>query len=98
MNMTVGGITRTIALWTMMIGAFVADGLLYWQGQTVWAIFWSCIICLVIGFEIFSYATKKKTISTIWKDWAIKDPKWAYITLGILWVALSALCLHLAVW
>ena len=98
MSMTLGGITRTIALWIMIVGAGIATGLLYWQGQVIWAIFWSCIICLVIGFEIFSYATKKKTISTIWKDWAIKSPKWAYTTLAILWVALSALCLHLAVW
>lgn len=100
MNMTLGGITRTVALWIMMIGAGVATGLLYWQGQLVWGIFWSCIICLVISFEIYGkfFSKQKKTISNMWKDWAIKSPFWAYLTLGILCVSLNALILHLAVW
>lgn len=98
--MTPGGITRTVALWIMMIGAAVADALLYWQGQIIWGVFWSIIILLVIGFEIYAYffSKHKRTISNIWKAWAQTSPFWAYLTLFILWVSLSALCLHLAVW
>lgn len=100
MSMTPGGITRTVALWVMMVGAAVADGLLYWRGQYVWGIFWSCIILLVIGFEIFGkfFSKEKLTISNMWKKWAKEEPFWAYLTLGILCVSLNAMILHLAVW
>ena len=100
MAMTVGGITRTVALWVMIILAGTADAILYWQGQIVWGVFWSLIILLVICFEIygFFFSPQKKTISNMWKEWAIKSPGWAYTTLALLWVALTALCIHLAVW
>jgi hypothetical protein len=98
--MTLGGITRTVALWVMMICAGIATGLLWWQGQTVWAVFWSIIIGLVILFELYGIliSKEKKTISNMWKAWAIKAPSWAYFTLALLYVSLTALCLHLAVW
>lgn len=98
MAMTFGGITRTVALWIMMIGAGIATGLLYWQGQYVWAVFWSCIIGLVVGFELFGIITKKKTISTMYKEFIQAHKFWGYTILAILCVALNALIVHLAVW
>lgn len=97
---TIGGITRTVALWVMIVGAVVSDAILYWKGQIVWGIFWSIIILLVAAFEIYGVfiSEKKKTISNMWKEWAIKSPFWAYTTLAILCIALNALILHLAVW
>jgi hypothetical protein len=92
------GVLRTIGLIVMIVCASLATAILYWQGQIIWAIFWTVIIALVGGFEIFSYATKKKTISTVWKEWAQKSPFMAYLTLGLLATALGGLWLHLAVW
>lgn len=97
---TIGSIVRMIALWIMMLGAFAADIILYMNGQYVWGTFWTFIILLVIGYEVWGkfISKEKKTISNMWKDWTIKDPTMAYLVLGILYVSLSALCLHLAVW
>ena len=98
MSMTPGGITRTVALWVMIIGAGIATGLLYWQGQYVWAVFWSCIIGLVVGFEIWFVIKKRKTISTMYKEFLQKNPFWGYTIIIILAVALNSLLLHLSVW
>lgn len=63
------GLLRTIGLIVMIVCSVLATAILYWHGEIIWAVFWTTIIALVGGFEIFAYATKKKTISTMWKDW-----------------------------
>jgi len=95
------GKIRTTGLVVMISCAVLADAILYWQGQYVWAIFWSCIIGLVALFEIVSYIVWHKTISTMWKEWAQKNKTsamWAYITLGLLATSLLGLWVHLAFW
>ena len=79
---SIGGIIRGVALWVMMGGAAIADGILWWRWTCmpdaasklwllVWAIFWACIIALVIGFEIYGkfFSPVKITISNMWRDW-----------------------------
>ena len=97
-----GGIIRGVALWVMMIGAVVADFLCYWRGQTVWGTFWSCIIALVIGYEIWGkfFSKEKKTISNMFRDWIVYEKEhgmfpWGRTVLIILCIALNALIIHL---
>lgn len=95
------GFLRTFGLVTMITCVIVADAILYWQQQWVWAIFWSCIIALVAGLEIFCYIVWHKTISTMWKEWAQKNKKSgiiSYITLALLATSLLGLWIHLAFW
>jgi len=40
---------------------------------------------------------KRKTISTRWKDWAIKEPLWAYSALACFALSMSGLVIHLGV-
>ena len=97
---SVGGIIRGIALWIMMGGAAIADAILYWKGQIVWGTFWSCIILLVIGYELWAkfISKDKKTISNMYRDWIVSEKgkfPWARIVLIILAIALMALIIHL---
>lgn len=99
---SIGGIIRGIALWIMMGGAAIADGLLYWRGQIVWGTFWSCIIALVIGYEIWGkfISKERKTISNMYRDWIVADKQsgnfaWGRLVLIILCIALNALIIHL---
>jgi len=96
--MKISGIIRTGALGIMIAGAAIADAILWWECQWVWASFWLVIILLVSGYEIVCYAVKRKTISTMWKDWAIKNPVTSKVVLVILFISLTALCVHLGVW
>jgi len=111
MAMTPGGITRTVALWVMMIGACVADGLLWWRWAVegyqfitlFWATFWACIISLVVGYELWATITKHMTISTMYKKWITYEKEngifpWGRTVLIILAVALNALIIHLWFW
>lgn len=98
MSNTPGGITRTVALIVMMVGAAIANGLLYWRGEIWWATFWSLIIALVVVYEVLSTIFKGKTISTQYKEFIQRQPFWGYTILAILCIALNALILHLAVW
>ena len=97
-----GGIIRGIALLVMIGTVVLGDAILYWQHQVVWGIFWSCIIALVLGFEVYGkFISKQKlTISNMWRDWIVyeKDNKkfpWGRITLIIIWVSFTALIVHL---
>ena len=63
-----GSKIRTIGLVVMIVGAIVADVILFICGQWVWGAFWCCIILLVGVFEIVCYVIQKKTISTVWKE------------------------------
>lgn len=95
------GKIRTIGLVAMIVCAAIADTILYLCHQWVWAAFWSCIIALVVGFEAVCYIIWKKTISTMWRDWAktsVKDGVISYVTLLLLATALLGLWVHLAFW
>lgn len=96
--MKIGSVIRTVALWVMIVFACIADVILYINAQYIWATFWTLVILLVIGYELFAYLTKKKTISTMWKDWLISSPLIAYPTTILIWIALNALMIHLIVW
>jgi hypothetical protein len=100
MSKSIWSVLRTIGLVVMIVSASVADIWLFFIGgdMLIWAWFWLTIILLVGGFEIFSYATKKKTISTIWKEYAQKHRVIASVLIGILAVSLLGLWVHLLVW
>jgi len=100
MSKSVWSVLRTIGLVVMIACAAIADIWLFFIGGEMlfWAYFWLCIILLVGGFEILAYATKKKTISTIWKEYAQKHRVTASVLIGILATALLGLWVHLLVW
>lgn len=101
MAKTITGYIRTIALWVMILTAVSADTLLYLNQQWIWASFWSIVILLVIGYELYAIITEKKTISTIYKEWIQKGKVaafWARLILILLWVGLNCLILHLWFW
>jgi len=97
MAMTISGITRTVALWLMIISVAIADFFLYLRQEFWWASFWSAVIILVIIYEVLCYVFHRKTISTRYKDFIISNPFWGYTILFLLWLALNSLVLHLAV-
>jgi len=41
--------------------------------------------------------TKRKTISTRWRDWAIAEPLWANTALSCFALSMAGLCIHLGV-
>jgi hypothetical protein len=41
--------------------------------------------------------SKRKTISTRWRDWAIKEPFWAYAALSCFALSMVGLVVHLGV-
>jgi hypothetical protein len=41
--------------------------------------------------------SKRKTISTRWKEWAIKEPGWAYTALSCFALSMTGLVMHLGV-
>ena len=89
---------RLAALWVLIISLSLGDLLLYVKGQIIWGTFWSIILLLVVGYEIYAYffSKHKTTISNIWKEWTIENPFFAYLTLGLIWLGLNALIVHLA--
>lgn len=112
MGKDVPAVLRTVGLWTMLVGVSVADFFLYANAIAapmpikffimVWAIFWSCIIALVVGFEIWGYffSGKKLTISNMyreWQKWEKENNKfqWSRTCLAILWLAFTGLIVHL---
>ena len=94
------GVIRTVGLVVMISCAAIADIVLFIIGgdMLIWAYFWLGIILLVGGFEIFAYATKKKTISTIWKEYAQKHRALATALIITLATALLGLWVHLLLW
>lgn len=100
MAMTLSGITRTIALYVLILTGLAATALCYSRGQIVWGVFLTIILLLTVAFEVYGrfISKERKTISSMWKAWAIKEPGWAYTALTLLCLAFNALILHLAVW
>jgi hypothetical protein len=112
MSKDLPAVLRTVGLWVMLAGVSVADAVLYWQAISapapinyfiyVWAIFWSCIIALVVGFEIYGkfFSGKDLTISNMYRDWQKWEKagnrfQWSRTCLAILWVAFTGLIVHL---
>jgi len=100
MGSELGKKIRKIALWIMIFGLGTADVLLFIKGQFIWGIFWAIILSLVAIFEIYAYffSKEKTTISNVWKAWAQKSPFWAYTTLFLIWLGLTSLIVHLAIY
>ena len=97
---------RRTALYVMIGGVAIADILLWWKfgvetdahikaGLFLWASFWATITATVISFEVISVVKYKQTISTFYTDWRLKNPFMSGLVLIILWVAFTALMVHL---
>lgn len=112
MGYDIPGVLRTVGLWVMMGVIAIADALLYQQAFSapmpiqffimVWAIFWSCIILLVVGFEIYGkfFSPYKLTISNMYREWQKWEkennrPQISRIGLAMWWIAFSGLIVHL---
>ena len=98
MNMTPGGITRTVALWVLIIATAASAMIDFIAGNTIWAWFKIVVAITVGSYEIYYYAVHKKTISTKYKEFIIKHPFWGYLSLGLFAIALFGLIAHLAFW
>ena len=63
------------------------------------ALAFTSIYILVLIFEVigalFGY---KKTLSTRWKHWATQHPVLSWTALGLFWIAMTALVIHLGVY
>lgn len=68
----------------------------------VWAIFWALIILGVVAFEIYGkfFSPVKITISNMYRDWITYEKEnklfpWGRVVLLGLWLAFTALIVHL---
>ena len=96
--MTFGGVARTVGLWILIIAVSASAAIDFTQGNSIWGWF-KIVVALTVGvYEIYYYLTRKKTISTKYKEFIKKHPFWGYLSLALFALALSGLILHLAVW
>jgi hypothetical protein len=112
MSKSVPAILRTVGLWVMMGFISIADVILYQQAFAapmpiklfilVWAIFWSCIILLVVAFEIWGkfFSGYNLTISNMmreWQKWEKENKKFpmSRVSLTMWWIAFTGLIVHL---
>jgi hypothetical protein len=101
------GVLRTVGLWILIIcdiGMLLISGLTgqwIWfsvvMGITLWIAGWELYGSL-IGFKQPDGTRKKMTISTEFKNYAIKVGWLAYAFLACFITAMAGLNLHLAVW
>lgn len=94
MSWTPGGITRTVALWTLILGALIVAALAFFRGEITLGFFISGIFVYVIQDEVRSYVQDRKTISTKWTDWIKRDPYYAIPATILLLISLIALPIH----
>ena len=93
------GKIRTIGLIVMIAGAVGCEAILIWQQMWYWALYWGIGVIAGVGVtEIIAYANTKKTISTMWRDWAKAHPGSAYSALALMAASFLGLIVHLAVW
>jgi len=113
MSRDIWGFIRTTGLWVMLVFVTLYDAMLYWQASRmptfflqfcvmVWAIFWSAIISLVAGFEIYGrfFSPVKITISNMyreWQKWEKENKLFPLSRVGLLmvWIAFTGLIVHL---
>ena len=99
-----GKLTRRVALWILILTGLAFVGYT-WLGYSqfkpmiIGAITFTGIYLFVGVMEIigalFGY---KKTLSTRWKHWAQQHPVLSWSALGLFWVAMTALVIHLGVY
>ena len=93
------GKLRTIGLVVMIVFACLCELILILCQQWWWAAYWGLAVIGGVGLiEILSYISGGKTISTRWKEWAQKNPLWAYLALGSMALSFVGLIVHLAFW
>jgi len=97
-NLTPGGIARTVGLWILILGAAGSSVIDFTQGNSVWGWFKVTVAIAVIIYEIGRYLTHGETISTKYKRFITAQPFWGYMSLLLFAIALAGLMLHLAVW
>ncbi len=98
-----GKVTRAVSLVILIItgAAFCA---MCWYGYSQFrpmiipALAFTTIYAVVLIYELigalFGY---KKTLSTRWKHWASDNPVLSWVALGLFWVAMTSLIVHLGV-
>jgi len=93
-------VLRTVGLVMLIVGDLALLTILYFCQQWQWFTVFVAITGIIGTAEIVCMIIWRKTISTIYKDWIIKDQgkwSWAYTALGCFAFAMSGLILHLAV-
>ena len=98
MPMTPTGITRTVALWVLILATIASSTFDFIFGNTIWGWFKAVVAATVIGYELFYYLSHKKTISTKYKEFIIKHPIAGWLSLILFALALLALPIHLGFW
>jgi len=99
-----GSLIRRVALWVLIIAGLAFVGL-NWYGYhqfnymiipaiTFTGIYLFVGVMEIIG-KLFGY---KETLSTRWKHWARLKPVLSWTALGLFWVAMTALVIHLGVY
>jgi hypothetical protein len=96
--MKLGSVLRTVGLWILILCSILSITLDFFFGNAQWGWAKVMIFILVIGHEIFRFATQGETISTKYKKFIQKNPVWGYGSLALFAAALIGLILHLAVW
>ena len=97
--MTPGGITRTVALWVLILATVGSSVIDFTQGNSVWGWFKAGFVATgVIAFEIGRYIMHRETISTKYKKFIQAKPFWGWLSLFLFALALAGLIAHLAFW
>lgn len=98
---------KQIRAWSL--GVVITAGLAFcgltWLGYAQFkpmimgAIMFSGIYIFVLIMEaIGAFFGYKKTVSTRWKHWATNHPVLSWTALGLFWIAMTALIVHLGVY
>ena len=102
--MTIGSLIRKISLVILMVSGVVFCVLL-WIGYShrdymiVPAVGFTGVYIWFIAMEIWGALTGyKKTLSTRYKHWTTEHPVMSWIALGLFWLAMTALVVHLGVY
>lgn len=98
MAMTPGGIARTAGLYILIIATAGSVAIDFTSGNSRWGWFKVTVAGLVIVFEIHAYLTRGRTISTLQKDFMMRNILMGTLSLALFALALAGLILHLGVW
>ena len=99
-----GKFIRSTSLVILMASAAVFCGLCWFavsqkSYMIIPAVGFTGVYIWFIGVEIWGALTGyKKTLSTRWKHWATEYPTLSWVALGLFWVAMTALVIHLGVY
>jgi hypothetical protein len=107
MAMTPGGITRTVALWVLIIFDASMLGWLYFTHNFIWfGVFLVITLWIVlaevwgmiVGYPDYDGVRRKMTISTNYKRYIQKVGWIGYVPLVLFWIAMTSLIIHLSFW